>query len=367
MKKTRPSSNQQKPLLHFSRRDILKALPALAIGPKLMAQRSSTQQAAAPVPVLKLHNFGLRVSDVGRSLAFYQGLFGSPIQARQGDTIVLRMGDGPYFYSLSPLAEGEQPGITHIGLSVANFDIGRARSLLSGHGIVPGAPPTPGQGAMNQAMRSWVRRRGPDEGGSASGTQELFFADRDGLFYQLHAQTHCGGSGPLGNTCNNLEASPERGLIRLTELSHFTNSVHNRDFSNDYQRALFGKEFQAYQGPNAPVIGVGDGVQFLMYTGGANDGQPTQPGQLNHVSMGMVDFDLERARALLDDYGLSPRQEPSSTLPLNHYVSMRMPNRGGAEGGTPELYFSDPDGIRIQLQDPSYCGGTGYLGNDCSA
>jgi len=48
-----------------------------------------------------------------------------------------------------------------------------------------------------------------------------------------------------------------------------------------------------------------------------------------------------------------------------HWISMRMPNRGGAEGGTPELYFSDPDGIRIQLQDAGYCGGTGYLGDDC--
>ena len=38
-----------------------------------------------------------------------------------------------------------------------------------------------------------------------------------------------------------------------------------------------------------------------------------------------------------------------------HWISMRMPNRGGAEGGTPELYF-DPDGLRIQLQDRSYCG-----------
>jgi hypothetical protein len=50
---------------------------------------------------------------------------------------------------------------------------------------------------------------------------------------------------------------------------------------------------------------------------------------------------------------------------MMHWISMRMPNRGGAEGGTPELYFSDPDGIRIQLQDTGYCGGTGYLGDDC--
>ena len=54
-----------------------------------------------------------------------------------------------------------------------------------------------------------------------------------------------------------------------------------------------------------------------------------------------------------------------STQPFMHWISMRMPNRGGAEGGTPELYFSDPDGVRIQLQDPTYCGGGGYLGDSC--
>lgn len=38
---------------------------------------------------------------------------------------------------------------------------------------------------------------------------------------------------------------------------------------------------------------------------------------------------------------------------------------GGAPGGTPELYFTDPDGLLIQLQDVSYCGGGGFLGNAC--
>ena len=44
---------------------------------------------------------------------------------------------------------------------------------------------------------------------------------------------------------------------------------------------------------------------------------------------------------------------------------MRMENRGGAPGGTPELYFTDPDGLLMQLQDTSYCGGSGLLGNEC--
>jgi hypothetical protein len=38
---------------------------------------------------------------------------------------------------------------------------------------------------------------------------------------------------------------------------------------------------------------------------------------------------------------------------------------GGAKEGTPELYLGDPDGIVVQLQDPSYCGGAGVLGNVC--
>ena len=44
---------------------------------------------------------------------------------------------------------------------------------------------------------------------------------------------------------------------------------------------------------------------------------------------------------------------------------MRMPNRGGAPEGPPELNFSDPDGLSIQLQDVRYCGGGGYLGETC--
>jgi hypothetical protein len=50
---------------------------------------------------------------------------------------------------------------------------------------------------------------------------------------------------------------------------------------------------------------------------------------------------------------------------MRSYVSMRMENRGGASEGTPELYFTDPDGILVQIQDESYCGGSGPLGSIC--
>jgi hypothetical protein len=82
----------------------------------------------------------------------------------------------------------------------------------------------------------------------------------------------------------------------------------------------------------------------------------------------MRDFDVERVLATLTEYGLTARGDGVAQAgPKMHYVSLRMPPRGGAEGGTPELYFTDPDGILLQLQDVSYCGGGGYLGNECLA
>jgi hypothetical protein len=50
---------------------------------------------------------------------------------------------------------------------------------------------------------------------------------------------------------------------------------------------------------------------------------------------------------------------------MTSYVTLRMENRGGAKEGTPELYFTDPDGLLIQLQDVKYCGGSGVLGDVC--
>ena len=35
--------------------------------------------------------------------------------------------------------------------------------------------------------------------------------------------------------------------------------------------------------------------------------------------------------------------------------------------GVTQVYTADPDDLRIQLQDVSFCGGLGSLGNECSA
>lgn len=82
--------------------------------------------------------------------------------------------------------------------------------------------------------------------------------------------------------------------------------------------------------------------------------------------MAMPDFDPAKVTQMLVGYGLT-KQDGQGRTPLVTYISLRMPNRGGAEGGTPELYFTDPDGLAIQLQDVKYCGGGGFLGDACPA
>ena len=82
--------------------------------------------------------------------------------------------------------------------------------------------------------------------------------------------------------------------------------------------------------------------------------------------MSMDNFNHERVIKALESYGIKPRGSAQSTPePLVHYISLRMENRGGAKEGTPELYFTDPDGLPIQLQDTKYCGGAGTLGEVC--
>ena len=334
------------------RREFLQMIPLLAAAPSALAQDTG------PVAVQKIHSCDMRVTDVARSVKFYQDLFGAPVQARRGEQVFLRVGDGPRFFSLSPTLPGQEPGFSHIGLSVAGFDAEQIQAQLERFGIARGVAPTRGQSRLSVASTSWLEQQGA--------VSELFFADREGLIYHLMGDNYCGGNDADGGRCETLEQSATDGMFSLIDYSHFTNFLTNRARANAFYTEAFGKTFQAYQGPGAPVIGVGDGLQFLMYVGGEEDSVPAVPGRIDHVCFSVEDFDVDRILARLTDYGLKPRENPRETVPFMHWISMRMPNRGGAEGGTPELYFTDPDGLRIQLQDRSYCGGTGYLGDICA-
>ncbi len=303
-------------------------LVSLAAAPGLMAQSSKS-----PIPVRRLNQMTLTVSDLKRSLEFYQVLFGMPIQARQGLTVLLRLGPGPQYMALSE-SRDSKPGISQYGMSVENFNAERIAKLLDDHGV-----------------KSRMKMRGE--------TAELYLDDPNGIVIQLQDSSYCGGSGVLGNVCPAAQPAPSKGLLAVVDLSHFTLSVSNAQRSRDFYQQTFGLPILAYQGPTAPALGVGSSRQFIMSAGGAG-------GSIGHGCFTMEAFNTDQVLKTLADYGIKPRGDATGPAkPLVSYVSMRMENRGGAKEGTAELYFTDPDGILLQLQDVSYCGGAGHLGEVC--
>ena len=336
---------------NMSRRDLLVSM---AIAP--IARAFKPQAAAPPIRVRTLSHFGLQVADVKRSVDFYQGLFGMPIQAHAGENTILRIGAGPQFISIAP-AGGAAPSINHYCLGVEGFNVDRVLAALAAHGIT--------KADATAAMKVSVTTRD-------GGTPDLLFGDPDGIVCQLQDATYCGGTGPLGNRCPNVEPSPKKGLIALKDLSHLTIFSGDAARSNKFYQDLFGFSIRSFQGPTAPTLAVGPTVQFLMFTGGGAPARgaaaaPPRPASINHGCFNLDAFKPDDVVKAFESYGIKPREGTAGPVgPLRHYISMRMENRGGAPGGTPELYFTDPDGLLMQLQDTSYCGGSGFLGDTCA-
>jgi catechol 2,3-dioxygenase-like lactoylglutathione lyase family enzyme len=311
--------------MRITRRQMLVSLPALAMVP-----RSFLQTPNPPIRATGINHVTLSVSDVKRSVDFYQGLFGMPVISRgTGGAVNLRIGNGPQFLGLSP-ADGNAPNINRVCFGVEDFNVDRLKNILMQRSITDVRVQTP----------------------------EFLFRDPDGLLIQLQDPRYCGGcSAPP-------EPSPKKGLLQVRDWSHTTNAVSDRARSNKFYQEVFGLHIQAYQGPGAAVMGIGRGVQFLMFTDGGN--QP-RPASINHACMSMDNFNPDFVIKALESYGIKPRGNAQGAHgPMVHYINMRMENRGGAKEGTPELYFTDPDGLLMQLQDTKYCGGAGGLGDVCN-
>ena len=349
----------------IGRRTFLGSLAALAVsgcsgddsadtsaGSTAVPRSPGPAQSGPPIPVQYLNHMTLSVSDPAASLAWYQGLFGMPIAARQAGTVVLQVGDGPQFIALGGNTS-DNPRITHYCLAVENFEDERIVQILAENGVAATGQSSP--------LESRVRMRGEDFGGAPAGTPELYFGDPDGIVVQLQDSSYCGGAGLLGEEClATPEPAPSEGLLALGEFNHFTLFVSDQQRSMQFYQSLFGLPIDTYQGA-LPVLRVGSGDQFLALAG-----VPQVSGRIHHASLSVDDFDVDRIFSVLEGYGLTVLGEAGGAQgPLQAYVTMRGPDRGGAPDGTPELYLTDPDGILIQLQNPTYCGGNGYLGDEC--
>lgn len=357
------------PAAGLSRRRLLASLPAFVALPGAFAQAPAAKPS---IRVRALNHMTLTVSDVQRSLDFYQGLFGMPIQARQGQVPCLRIGRGPQFIALAKAGANVAPHINHYCFTVEDFHVDRLLAVLAAHGVTKAEPGgSPGGGLSGGAMKVRVRMRGPEAGGAKDGTPELYVGDPGGVVVQLQDPSYCGGAGVNGEVClATPEPAPKKGLLTTGDLSHFTMRVPNPDDTIRFYREAFGLPIQVYQG-KVPALGIAKGPQFVMYNGMGGGASAAasgpQVGQIHHACLTVDGFDVDRIFKTLNDYGLKPRgSSQGAAAPLTYYVSMRMPDRGGAApNGTPELYFTDPDGLVIQLQDPKYCGGGGMLGEIC--
>ncbi len=336
---------------HVTRRTFLGSLAALAAAPSMFAQGGRP-----PIPVRALNHMTLSVTDIGRSLEFYQGLFGMPIAARQANTIILRIGDGPQFLALGGGTANASRRMSPFCLTVDDFDADRLVGILGEHGVTP----ADASGLSGGPMRVRIRMRGEEFGGAPEGTPELYIGDPDGVVVQLQDTSYCGGRGVLGGVCDSVEPAPGPGLFTLRDLNHFTIFVSDQQRSIAFYQALFGMPINTHQGA-MPLLSVGSGSQFLALAQ-----VPVQPA-IHHACMTIENFEHARVMGMLEDFGITPRDDNAQgpVPPLRSYVTMRMEDRGGARDGTPELYFTDPDGILMQLQDVSYCGGAGYLGDVC--
>lgn len=127
-------------------------------------------------------------------------------------------------------------------------------------------------------------------------------------------------------------AEPLIGPVR--QLNHVTIFVENVHRSVAFYQNLFGMPVLT---PQDPGINLAAGSSFV----GVYPGQG-RPG-INHMCLGLDNFDADATLKKLTDQGVA--------------ASIRL------RGDTKELYFTDPDNIRVQLQDVRYRGGVGPLGD----
>jgi catechol 2,3-dioxygenase-like lactoylglutathione lyase family enzyme len=321
----------------ITRRKFVLALSAMAIVPQAMAQ-----PVTPPILTRTLNNVMIAVSDMKRSLEFYEKLFGTPVQ--QGDVAVFRLGAGPHFLAMSEARGGEKPGYLSYGMTVDNFDPDRIIKILSDLGIGGGHVTT------------------------REGTPELWVPDPDGIKIQLQHVAYGHGSGPLGDELPPMPKGVTKPAFQLRSISHVTLTVTKGPRSQEFYQKVFGLPVQAMQGSVA-ALAVGSGPDMIAFNTAAND--PRVMAGVNHACFTIQDFDPNRVMRILVENRLEPIEYgiPALIKPLTCRTRLRQrANNGGGPTyplGTPELYLNDPDNITLQIQDVTYCGGSGALGQIC--
>ena len=323
-----------------SRRDFLLSLAAVGLAQSRHSAQVPPYLVGAPhyppIRVRTLNSIGITVSDVGRSVEWYQHVFGMPVQYTQerseGKVAILAVGSGPEHLALYP-ANGSDPAIRHLGLGVPDYDRSLLYATLIEHRIQP----------------EWVRRSVP--GGDV---EELWVRDPDGLRILLQDTSHCGGEDSLGNVCPQpWQTAPERTPppLAVKTWNHLSYQVTEVERSVRFYQRVFDLRIQTMDyRPNEPVrlLGIVGGPQTVNPTFGV--GAPLG----GHFCLGVENWDYDRVVQALRDAGSIPPPGEASGWYSTDVYNPRETTR-----------VRDPDGHSVQLTDVSFCGGTGDFGEIC--
>jgi catechol 2,3-dioxygenase-like lactoylglutathione lyase family enzyme len=135
-------------------------------------------------------------------------------------------------------------------------------------------------------------------------------------------------------------AQPGPAALRAATLNHASLIVSNLERSVAFYQRTFGLAVKSTQqgGVNLAV-----GEAFVGVYQGGQDAVP----HINHICFGIRDFNPAATVTALEAQGLAAESR--------------------TRDGVTQVYTADPDNLRIQLQDVSFCGGVGPLGNECRA
>lgn len=151
----------------LSRRELVAILTAAVVAPRTVAAQPVLEAAT-------LNHASLIVSDLERSVAFYQRTFGLAVKSTQQGGVNLAVGDA--FLGVYQGGASAMPHINHICFGLRGFDPAATVAALEARGL-------------------------PAESRTRDGVTQVYTADPDNLRVQLQDVSFCGGVGPLGNEC----------------------------------------------------------------------------------------------------------------------------------------------------------------------
>lgn len=152
----------------LSRRELVALLTAAVVAPQTVAAQQAALEAAT------LNHASLIVTDLDRSVAFYQRTFGLPVKSTQQGGVNLSVGDA--FLGIYQGGANATPHINHICFGLRGFDAAATVAALEAQGL-------------------------PAESRTRDGVTQVYTADPDNLRVQLQDVSFCGGVGALGNEC----------------------------------------------------------------------------------------------------------------------------------------------------------------------